>query len=146
MKSRSTTTGRDRGFTLIELLVVIAIIAILAAMLLPALASAKARAKSIACLSNVRQLGLATHLYLADNTDHFPMGIDIGNNTPASWSTNLAWPLQLMGYLSVTTNAGAARTAFACPAESLTTLQGLTFPLSPNGQPFQESVSGLMPV
>src|SRR5262249_23363031 len=68
----SVVKSRLRAFTLIELLVVVAIIALLIAILLPSLARAKSQAQSAVCLSNLRQCGLATTMYLNDWSGRFP--------------------------------------------------------------------------
>lgn len=78
-----------RGFTLIELLVVIAIIAILAALLFPVFARAKAEAKKTACISNLSQIGKAIVIYMGDYDDVFPHALDASDKyAPQIWDFN----------------------------------------------------------
>ena len=83
---------RRHAFTLVELLVVIAAIAILAGLLLPVLSRAKSKGEQAECLGNLRQIGMATTLYLDDNDQRFADRRDLKRSLPGGWKPWSSWP------------------------------------------------------
>jgi prepilin-type N-terminal cleavage/methylation domain-containing protein len=103
-----------RAFTLIELLVVIAIIAILAALLLPALSRAKLSARRTACTSNSRQVNTAIRLYVDDNADMFPI-LPLPNPHPNG--VGAYYKELVKGYLGLTGPPSPKELVFVCPSD-----------------------------
>ncbi len=119
MRRRFTLNGpvdrlRAHSFTLIELLVVIAIIAILASLLLPSLQAAKERSKRTGCINNLRQLGVATHMYVDENEEFWPVMYWTFTAAPAgNWNpNNIWWRGEVMPYIN-------NNESFICPANNL---------------------------
>lgn len=118
MSLRNKSAHTQRAFTLIELLVVIAIIAILAAILFPVFAQAREKARSVSCLSNMKQIGTAAMMYIQDNDEQYPYAVTIDTA-----GNRVDWRIVLLPYVKAGTTGNITTTdstviggLFSCPS------------------------------
>ena len=151
VKSRPRGRVKLGSFTLIELLVVIAIIAILAAMLLPALSAARARARSSSCKGNLKSLALAANMYADENNDYIlPWRNDYGSG--GKKATNTLWPYLVWDVMGINTGMGNSglntikaypeqAKMFMCPASSVDfeTYSGMAYCINSDYSSSEES-------
>ncbi|CCW36378.1 prepilin-type N-terminal cleavage/methylation domain-containing protein [Chthonomonas calidirosea] len=138
---------KKQAFTLIELLVVIAIIAILAAILFPVFAQARAKARQIACISNEKQIGLAMMMYFQDYDERAPLVRVVDNNHPIFTPKELIWKDLIYPYIKnggrnynngQTYNTSGDGGAFQCPDNTTAWASSKAWGLGP-GQPGDET-------
>ena len=111
---------KNHAFTLLELLVVIAIIGILASLLLPALGQAEERGRRTRCLSNLRQVNLAVHLYADDSADSLPV---LPAPNPYPNGVGAYYKQLVKGYLGLTGPASPSENIFICPSDRILSKQ-----------------------
>ncbi len=127
-KSFAPVVTGERGFTLVEMLVVIAVISILAALLMPALSQAKARAQAIACMNNTKQLAVAWQVYAGDNAERLPYNLGlVGSSfrTDLNWVNNvMTWDtssdntnLETLTKASLGSFVGGSTAVYRCPSD-----------------------------